>query len=101
MMVYLPHQRLGDTVIQMEHMNTITEKRRCILLTPLPRYLASGCCANLDHYSNRRCPDFAQHMLGSLELLRQHFKDFLYYRGMRHIEDIGPWDVYKGHDHWQ
>jgi hypothetical protein len=31
-----------------------------------------------------------QHMRDSLELLRKHFKDFLYYRNMRHIKIGDP-----------
>jgi hypothetical protein len=81
---------------QLEHLNTIkplleiTDKRKCLLLTPLPRYVAAGCCTNPDHCSNRRYPDFVQHMQDSLELLCKHFKDFLYYRSMRHIKIVDP-----------
>jgi hypothetical protein len=81
---------------QLEHLNTIkplleiTDKRKCLLLTPLPRYVAAGCCTNPEHCSNRRYPDFVQHMRDSLEMLRKHFKDFLYYRSMRHIKIVDP-----------
>jgi hypothetical protein len=67
---------------QIEHLNTIrplleiAEKRKCLLLTPLPRYGAAGCCADPDHCSKRRYPDFAQHMRDELKMLRKHFKDF-------------------------
>jgi hypothetical protein len=82
---------------QLDHLNSIkpllelADKRKCLLLTPLARYVAAGCCTNLDPCSNRRYPDFVQHMWDALELLRKHFKDFLYYRSMRHIKilDLG------------
>jgi hypothetical protein len=81
---------------QLEHLNSIkpllelADKRKCLLLTPLPRYVAAKCCTNPEHCSNRRYPDFVQHMRDALELLRKHFKDFLYYRSMRHIKILDP-----------
>jgi hypothetical protein len=81
---------------QLEHLNSIkpllelAAKKKCLLLTPLPRYVAAGCCTNPEHCSNRRYPDFMQHMRDALELLRKHFKDFLYYRNMRHIKILDP-----------
>jgi uncharacterized membrane protein YgcG len=81
---------------QLEHLNSIkpllelAAKKKCLLLTPLPRYVAAGCCTNPEHCSNRRYPDFVQHMRDALELLRKHFKDFLYYRSMRHIKILDP-----------
>jgi hypothetical protein len=92
---------VGDVTIstketQLEHFNIIkpllnlASKRRCILVTPLPRYVISGCCLNPDHCSNRRYQDFKQHMLGTLEMYRKNFKDFLYYGGMKNIKVMDP-----------
>jgi hypothetical protein len=57
----------------------VASKKRCIIITLLPRYFAGGCCLNPGHCSNRRFQDFRQHMLSSLEIMRKNFKDFLYY----------------------
>jgi hypothetical protein len=81
---------------QLEHFNSIrpllnlAAKRRCILVTPLPRYVTAGCCLNPDHCSNRRYQDFKQHMLNTLEMFRKNFKDFLYYEGMKSIRVMDP-----------
>jgi hypothetical protein len=91
----------GDVTIstketQLEHFNSIrlllnlAAKRRCILVTPLPRYVTAGCCLNPDHCSNRRYQDFKQHMLNTLEMFRKIFKDFLYYDGMKSIKVMDP-----------
>jgi hypothetical protein len=55
-------------------------------MTPFPRYVTAGCCLDPEHCSNRRFQDFRQHLLGSLELLRKNFKDFMYYDGRRNMK---------------
>jgi hypothetical protein len=63
-----------DTLL--EHLKTISSildavgKRKCLLITPLPRYVTEGCRLDLEHYSNRRFQDFRQHLLSSLEVLQ-------------------------------
>jgi hypothetical protein len=62
-----------EQVYAIKPLMDISKDKKCILLTPLPHYIASGCCLNPEHCSNRyRFPDFKQHMLDSLAMLRKN-----------------------------
>jgi hypothetical protein len=100
---------VGDVTVssketQLEQFNDLkpllrlAAKRRCIVITPLPRYVNAGCCLNPDHCSNRRYQDFRQHMLDTLEMLRKNYKDFLYYEGMKSIKVLDPCIDLRGLD---
>jgi hypothetical protein len=91
----------GDVTIcaydtQLEHLKAMkgildaVNKRTCLLVTPLPRYMTAGCCLRPEHCSNRRYKDFRQHLMASLELLRKNFKDFLFYDGRRNVKVLDP-----------
>jgi hypothetical protein len=81
---------------QIEHHKAISSilyavgKKKCLLVTPLSRYITAGCCLDLEHCSNRRFQDFRQHLLSSLELLRKNFKDFMYYDGRGNVKILDP-----------
>jgi hypothetical protein len=81
---------------QQEHFTAIKPlleaagKKRCIMITPLPRYVIAGCCLNPEHCPNRRFQDFKQHMLNSLDMMRRNFKDFLFFAGMRNVKVLDP-----------
>jgi hypothetical protein len=57
----------------------ILEEEKCLLVTPLPRYVADGFCLNPDHCSKRRYPDFMRQTLHGLETLRKNCQDLLYF----------------------
>jgi hypothetical protein len=75
---------------QLEHLKAISgildlvRKRKCLLVTALPRYVTAGCCLDLEHCSSRRF--HRQHLLSSLEVLCKNFKDFLYFDGRRNVK---------------
>jgi hypothetical protein len=83
-----------DTLLQ--HFNTIkplldlSNKRRGILISPMPRYTQAGCCSEPDHCSNRRFQDFEQQQQQNLDMAKKHLKDYLYYDGYRNIRVLDP-----------
>jgi hypothetical protein len=87
---------IGSKETQIEHLKELIpllellDKRRGIIITPLPRYVTKACCENSEHCSNRRFLDFKQQMLDSLELMRKTCKDFLYYEGKKSIKVLDP-----------
>jgi uncharacterized membrane protein YgcG len=87
---------IGSKETQIEHLRELKpllellDKRRGIIITPLPRYVTKACCENPEHCSNGRFLDFKQQMLDSLELMRKTCKDFLYYEGKKSIKVLDP-----------
>jgi hypothetical protein len=87
---------IGSKETQIEHLKELKpllellDKRRAIIITPLPRYVIKACCENPEHCSNRRFLDFKQQMLDSLELMRKTCKDFLFYEGKKSIKVLDP-----------
>jgi hypothetical protein len=80
----------------LRHFNTLkplldlTAKKRGILVSPLPRYVVSGCCSESSHCSNRRFPDFEQQLQQQLDITKRNLKDFLFYDGYRQIRVLDP-----------
>jgi hypothetical protein len=65
-------------------------KKRGIIISPLPRYIVSGCCSDPQHCSNRRLLDFEQQQKQSLEYLKKTIKDYLFTNGLRFIRVLDP-----------
>jgi hypothetical protein len=65
-------------------------KRKGIVVAPLPRYVAAGCCSDPDHCSNRRVLDFEQQQQQLLDLLKRGLKDFLFANNYRAIRVLDP-----------
>jgi hypothetical protein len=91
----------GDVVLcsretQQEHFESLrllldlVEKKTCLIITPMPRYIIGGCCSNKTHVTNREEPNFKTRMLTSLEDLRVNLKDFLYLSGKRFVKIVDP-----------
>jgi hypothetical protein len=65
-------------------------KRKGIVVAPLPRYVAAGCCSDPDHCSNRRVLDFEQQQQQLLDILKRGLKDFLFANNYRSIRFLDP-----------
>jgi hypothetical protein len=65
-------------------------KRKGIVVAPLPRYFAAGCCSDPDHCFNRRALDFEQQQQQLLNILKRGLKDFLYANNYRAIRVLDP-----------
>jgi hypothetical protein len=70
-------------------------KRKCILVSPMPRYVAAGCCSDMNHVANRNDPYYLEDMRIQLEGLRRHLKEFLYTSGRKNIRIYDPNHVLK------
>jgi hypothetical protein len=66
------------------------EKKIVLIVTPMPRYVTSGCCGDINHVSNREQPSYKARMLGSLEDLRLNLKDYLFISGKRLVKIVDP-----------
>jgi hypothetical protein len=91
----------GDVVIcsretQQEHFESLkplldlVEKKICLIITPMPRYITTGCCSDKTHVTNREEPNFKAKMLASLDDLRVHLKDFLFLNSKRFVKIVDP-----------
>jgi hypothetical protein len=67
-----------------------------IFVTPLPRYVISGCCEDPTHVSNREDRHFRSDMNLQLEGLRRTVKNFLFNTGRRSIRILDTTTVIKG-----
>jgi hypothetical protein len=61
-----------------------------LLITPLPRYVAGGCCEDADHMPNRRLPGFEQQLEDDLRATATNFKDFLFTHGYKNGKVVDP-----------
>jgi hypothetical protein len=83
-----------DTLLK--HFNTLkplldlTAKKRGVVVSPMPRYIVTGCCSETSHCSNRRFLDFEQQLQQQLDITKRHLKDFLFYDGYRQIPVLDP-----------
>jgi hypothetical protein len=68
----------------------ITEKRRCIVISPMPRYWNRACCNEPGHVTNLRDQDYKASMLSALECMRRNLKDFLFHIGRRNTRIVDP-----------
>jgi hypothetical protein len=91
---------VGDMVVcpgevQLEHLNglkpifDVIDKRPCLLVMPMPRYVIEGCCGDNTHISNRSDRHFREDMTLQLEGLKNTLKHYLFTTGRRsyHIID--------------
>jgi hypothetical protein len=85
---------VGSRDVMHEHLTAmkplldLVGKRKGIVVAPLPRYVAAGCCSDPDHCSNRRALDFEQQQL--LDILKRGLKGFLYSNNYRAIRVLDP-----------
>jgi hypothetical protein len=88
--------RVANRETQMEHYNAlkplfeVLDKRTTYLLTPLPRYVTNGCCADSDHTTNRADPEYKPKMMKDLDTLKRNYKDFIFRDGRRSMKILDP-----------
>jgi hypothetical protein len=60
-------------------------KRKCLIITPLPSYVLSGCWNNVRHCTNIKEPTYSykSSMLVALAELRKNLKNYLFYTGKK------------------
>jgi hypothetical protein len=67
------------------------KKNRIIFMAPLPRYLETGCCQDIDHVSNMKLPDYKKKQEEAIFASRQNIKDFAFRQGLRNSVTISSW----------
>jgi hypothetical protein len=88
--------------VQYEHFEAIKplldifDKKRTLIMSPLPRYFVNGYCSNRDHCANIREPGYKNRMLQGLEDVKKNLKDYLFHKGKRNIRVVDPTLVLKG-----
>jgi hypothetical protein len=70
----------------------------CILCSPLPRYLAAGCCENEAHMPNRKLRTFEHQLHMDLKETAENFRDFLFTSGHKLIKVLDPAVSWRGKD---
>jgi hypothetical protein len=87
--------RLGSKVRQqklftvIEPLLRLLDKRRVILVTPMPRWLYESCCSREDHAPNRTEDGFVDNMRVALREFRINFKNFSFLKNFR-IKVLDP-----------
>jgi hypothetical protein len=74
-----------------------------VLVSPLPRYLTSGCCMDLDHMPDRTSLDFKNRMLSELQDMAGNIRNFHFTSNLRGIKLLDLAGVLKNHceeDSW-
>ena len=61
-----------------------------VVVSPMPRFITSGCCAKPDHTTNRSQADFYSKMREELAGCTANIKDYLFTSGMRHGRVMDP-----------
>jgi hypothetical protein len=98
---------VGDMVVcpgevQLEHLNglkpifDVIDKRPCLLVMPMPRYVIEGCCGDNTHISNRSDRHFREDMTLQLEGLKNTVKHYLFTTGRRSYRIIDTLAIIRG-----
>ena len=67
-------------------------KRKKIIIPPLPRYIIAGCCSNIEHCTNRCNPDFVEKVTSDLSRVYGCLKKELRTAGIRDFW-VMDWDM--------
>jgi hypothetical protein len=73
----------------------LADKRKGLIVAPMPRYWNQGCCDNEQHATNIGDFNYKQNMLDALEV-RRNLKDFLWYDGKLNFKVVDPAFDLKG-----
>jgi hypothetical protein len=77
------------------------KSNKMVFAAPLPCYLESGCCPDLDHVSNRKDANFRKTMEDAVYSSRQNIKNFAFRHGLRRSTTISTWGkIKKMEDVW-
>jgi hypothetical protein len=98
---------VGDMVVcpgevQLEHLNGLKpifdaiDKRPCLMVMPMPRYVIEGCCGDSSHIANRADRHFRDDMNLQLEGLKNTMKHFLFTTGRRSYRIIDTLAIIRG-----
>jgi hypothetical protein len=68
----------------------LLERFIVFFLSPLPRYLYSGCCTREDHGPNRLQDGFEEELRKTLVACRGFYKDFFFTSGLRNVTLLNP-----------
>jgi hypothetical protein len=81
---------LNEHLTALRPLLELVGKKRGIVISPLPRYVVTGCCSNPEHCSNRRLLDYEQQQQQSLDIIKRSIKDYLFCHGLRFIRVLDP-----------
>jgi hypothetical protein len=88
--------RVAAKDTQVDHMRAlhplfeILKQHKILIVTPMQRYIASSCCNNSSHGTNRAAPDFRNKMLEDLDNMKRTVKDFVFREGNRSVKLLDP-----------
>jgi hypothetical protein len=88
--------RVCSREVQLDHFDAlkplldIFERRRVLIVTPMPRYIVAGCCNEAEHCSNRGERGYRTSMLQGLEDIRYNLKEYLFHKGKRQVRVLDP-----------
>jgi len=74
----------------------LVKGRKRVVVLPLPRYVTSLCCQDLEHIPNRKEAGFYNNIREGLNVLGRTFKDYLFVLGMRDTVLVDPAITIRG-----
>jgi hypothetical protein len=70
--------------------------RNIILFSPLPRYVAGGCCEDGGHIANRKMPGFESNLNRELKEVAERLRDYLFTTGYKQVKVLNPAVSWRG-----
>jgi hypothetical protein len=66
------------------------KEQQIIIITPMPRYVANGCCDERGHVSNRFQRGFKEEIVAKLADVKMNIKNFLFINHYRNVTALDP-----------
>ena len=83
-----PKELLRDIINTCTPVLKAAGETKKIIVTPLPRYTAHGCCGDADHAPNRNSAGFKEKLLTDLDSMRRDIKDLCFNANLRNFRVI-------------
>ena len=89
--VMVPKEMQYSTFLLSKPILEVAKSHQKILMSPLPRYLNSGCCTAEEHTTNIKEADYKSNLENAVLACRRTLRDFTFRQGIREIRVICPW----------
>jgi hypothetical protein len=85
-----PKDAQRELFMELKPLLAVADRRNAIMISQMPRYLKTSCCADKSHCVNITDNNYKQNMMGALQEAKHNIKDLLFYAGKRNIKVLDP-----------
>ena len=89
--VMVPEEMQYSTFLLSKPILDVAKSQQKILMSPLPRYLNSGCCTVEEHTTNIKEADYKSNLENAVLACHRTLRDFTFRQGICEIRVICPW----------